>query len=376
MTVDNNLVTERARAAMQLLFVGDALAMPVHWYYNLTDIERAFPGGVRGFAAAPKVHPSSIMSLHSTSQGGRGSQQAGTRREVVGDLILKGRRQFWGQPGMHYHQGMAAGDNTLNAHCARLIMRLLAAKDDPGAGYDQAQFLDEYIDFMTADPPRHNDTYAESFHRGFFANLAAGKAPKDCAAITHDTPSIGGLVMIAPLALGELLRGTDTPRVREQCLQHLALTHPDDSLARVAGHFVDLIEQLLQREPSIPAQSLIAKTASAIGVDLAGLCRSHRDDREVVGGRFSSACYISGSWPSSLYLAYRYHDRPIDALLANANLGGDSAHRGAIIGLLLGLASADPCQAWFDQLTAASEISREIGQVVDLLSQPSLENSL
>lgn len=30
---------------------------------------------------------------------------------------------------MHYHQGMKAGENTLNALCARLVMRSITATD-------------------------------------------------------------------------------------------------------------------------------------------------------------------------------------------------------------------------------------------------------
>jgi hypothetical protein len=30
---------------------------------------------------------------------------------------------------MHYHQGMKAGENTLNALCARLVMRCIANTD-------------------------------------------------------------------------------------------------------------------------------------------------------------------------------------------------------------------------------------------------------
>jgi ADP-ribosylglycohydrolase len=93
---------------------------------------------------------------------------------------------------------MQAGDNTLNAHCARVLMRSIIASN---GRYSRDHFLQSYIEFMTADPPRHRDTYAESYHRGFFANLVAGKPPHQCGARTHDTPSMGGLVTIGPLAM-------------------------------------------------------------------------------------------------------------------------------------------------------------------------------
>ena len=44
---------------------------------------------------------------------------------------------------------------------------------------------------------RHNDTYAESYHRDFFANYAKGVLPENCAGPEgHDTASIGGLVSL------------------------------------------------------------------------------------------------------------------------------------------------------------------------------------
>ena len=86
--------------------------MPVHWFYNPGNILTAFPPhGIQRMEAAPEVHPSSIMSLHSTTRGGRGSQDRKDQKEVVGDVILKGRRHLWGRPNGHYHHGMQAGEN-------------------------------------------------------------------------------------------------------------------------------------------------------------------------------------------------------------------------------------------------------------------------
>jgi hypothetical protein len=72
---------------------------------------------------------------------------------------------------------MAAGENTLNALCARVVLRGIA---DNGGKYDARRFLADYVKFMTT-PGSHNDTYAESFHRDFFAAWARGVAPEDCA---------------------------------------------------------------------------------------------------------------------------------------------------------------------------------------------------
>jgi len=352
----------RASAALKNLFVADALAMPVHWYYNPLDIEKAFPGGVTRLEAAPEYHPGSIMSLHSTARGGRGEQASpGRQPEIVGEVILKGRRQYWGLPNQHYHQQMQAGENTLNAHCTRVVMRSLQAN---AGRYDKKSFLEDYIDFMTADPPRHPDTYAESYHRGFFANLESGTAKDRCGAVTHDTPSIGGLVTIAPILLSERLLGLPLVEVQEHCLQHLFLTHPDKELGRICAVYVELLDALLFRDQDQSPLALLARAAkSSIGLDLPALLEKHHDDRHVIGKLFSTACYISGSWPSVLYLAYKYAAEPKQALLVNTNLGGDNVHRGAVLGVILGLINAATIEEFFSRLTDQELITEEINRL-------------
>jgi ADP-ribosylglycohydrolase len=351
----------RAKAALASLFVGDALAMPVHWYYNPDDIERAFPGGIRTFEAAPEFHPSSIMSLHSTSQGGRSAreqQRGDNSREIVGTVILKGRRHLWGHANRHYHDGMQAGETTLNAHCARVLMRSIAANNDC---YNPDHFLEAYIEFMTADPPRHRDTYAESCHRGFFANLCAGRPPNQCGARTHDTPSIGGLVTIGPLAIHQLLQGYEMERVQATCRKHLFLTHPDETLSRICDGYVALVAGLLMRKPGERATPyLLTAAQTTLGIDLEGMVARARSDRDVVGGTYSTACYISDSWPSLLYLAFKYLDDPKSALLANTNLGGDNVHRGAVMGGIVSLACGRTVDGWFEHLVDYRAIDSEI----------------
>lgn len=354
---------ERARAGLRSLYVGDSLAMPVHWYYNPNDILKDFPGGIQTLEDAPAHHPSSIMSLHSTVKGGRGAQSGGVGREIVGGVILKGKRAYWGVAHQHYHQGMKAGENTLNAHCARVVTRSMIAD---GGRYDQKRFLEDYIDFMTADVPRHPDTYAESFHRGFFANLEKGRDPAQCGAVTHDTPSVGGLVMLGPVALAGFLRGDDLESVQAVCRQHLRLTHPDAFLARIADAYVNLMGDLLFRRASeTPGQHIADIARRSVGLDVARLAAGAHSDNEVIGGRYSPACYITDSWPCVLYLAYKYADDPKAALLANTNLGGDNAHRGAVLGVILGLATGRTVAAFFDRLQDGRAIDREIAALMD-----------
>ena len=142
---------------------------------------------------------------------------------------------------------MPAGENTLNAYCARLLTCQLAKS---GLRYEVDDFLKSYIEFMTSDEPQHPDTYAESYHRGFFANLVAGKPARECGAVTHDTPSVGGLVTVGPLAIAELLRNRDLPGVQQLVREHVNLTHPDAQLLETADSYVKLIDDLLFRNQS------------------------------------------------------------------------------------------------------------------------------
>lgn len=75
----------------------------------------------------------------------------------------------------------------------RVVMRGITAG---GGAYSAPRFLEDYVAFMTT-PGTHNDTYAESFHRDFFKNWAAGVPPQKCARGTegHNTAQIGGFVV-------------------------------------------------------------------------------------------------------------------------------------------------------------------------------------
>jgi len=221
--------------------------------------------------------------------------------------------------------------------------------------------LDEYIRFMTQDPPAHPDTYAESFHRGFFANLTAGKKANQCAAKTHDTPSVGGLVMIAPLAISQLVRELPLMGVQATCREHLDLTHPDETLARVCDAYVELLYKLLFRSEEQALEPLLIEASHCIkGVGLAKILRGSAADASIVGGTFSTACYITDSWPSLLYLAARYPNDVARALIANTNLGGENAHRGSVLGTIVGAAKGQGATNLFSQLLHAEEIDREI----------------
>jgi ADP-ribosyl-[dinitrogen reductase] hydrolase len=346
---------DRLRGALWGMFVGDALAMPVHWYYDIAALQRDF-GVIRDYHAPKSKHPSSIMALSSTGKAGRGAQDG----NVVGAVILLGKKHHWGQANRHYHQGMAAGDNTLNLLCARVLLRSL----NTAGRHDPADFLRQYVSFMTT-PDRHNDTYAESYHRDFFANHARGLPPERCAgAEGHDTASIGGLVGLAPVIFAAMQSGESTAP-RAAALAQLRLTHRSAKLERFALEYCDVLVHLLG-DPSPPLAPLACAAAKRLGfpaeATIENVRRNGKSDHDVIGGLLSPACYIDQSLPAALYLAARYPADFAAALIANTNLGGDNCHRGAVLGAILGAAlgiAAIPGR-WRQGLTAYAELDAEI----------------
>lgn len=349
----------RAKAALINLYIGDALSMPVHWFYNPVDIIKAFPPhGIRKMEAAPAYHPGSIMKLHSTTSGGRKNKNNTMQKEVVGEVILKHKAHLWGLPHGHYHHGLEAGENTLNAWWAKWLMNSLAREGH----YNCEVWVREYIDLMTADKPAHPDTYAESCHRGFFANYISGKNPKDCGAVTHDTPSMGALVTIAPLALA-LLSSEPLALVQQQCREHVWLTHPDKGLMHVVDSYVVLLHTLLNRPVNESVEEAIEKAANIIsGTKLGKLLSQNKEDSYVVGRLYSLACYITDSWPSVCYLASKYYEDPRKALLINTNLGGENAHRGSVLGSIIGLASNKFDEPFYSTLAQHDALDMQINQ--------------
>ncbi|MDI1298527.1 ADP-ribosylglycohydrolase family protein [Methylotenera sp.] len=350
---------DRMRGALWGMFVGDALAMPVHWYYNIAALWQDF-GTVSDYQAPKEHHPNSIMALANTAKAGRGSQEG----DIIGNVILKGKKQHWGQANRHYHQGMQAGDNTLNLLCARVLLRSL----NTVGHYDSADFLREYIRFMT-EPDRHNDTYAESYHRDFFANFAQGVAPENCAGTDgHDTASMGGLVSL-PLVMMATIREGDLATINASALTQQRLTHQSSLLEQ---HTLELSKLLFHifndSNPNI--EQLACEASSNLGFPaskvLENVRRNQSSDLEIIGGLLSPACYIDQAFPSVLYLAARHYDDFENALIANTNVGGDNCHRGAVLGAILGASlgvEAIPTR-WIDGLTAHAELNEEIEQFI------------
>ena len=309
----------------------DAVSMPVHWYYDRAALARDY-GQVAGYLAPRNPHPDSILW--------RSRYQALNPR---GD-ILHEQARYWGQRGVHYHQFLAAGENTLNF---QLAARLHQQTVELGR-YDADAWLAFYLDFMLT-PGRHRDTYVEEYHREFFTNLARGRKPRACGV---DDVHIGGLTPVPALfaALADTSHDVGAA-VRE----HVGLTHQDADVLRAAACFVHILAAVRAGEPLRAA--ILAHAPDWISAAKVAKW-SKEPDAVVVGQRLSPACYIQDAFPAALYLAWKYADDFGAGICANAQVGGDSCHRGAVVGALLGQACG-VASAWSDGLAAVSAGKRQ-----------------
>ncbi len=293
-------------------FIGDALAMPVHWYYDRAALVRDY-GVVRDYVAPKNPHADSILW-----------RSEYTPLNERGD-ILHDQAQYWGQRGIHYHQFLHAGENTLNLQLAKVLIESLVSR----SGYDADDYLRRYIEFMLT-PGQHCDTYVEEYHRKFFTAYARGTAPRKCAG---SDIHIGGLAHVGVLCA--FFAGNVEP-ARSAVREHISLTHRSDEVL-AAGDALACI--LCAAAAGADLRESIFEHASDWLSKRKAEQWSRDPDEVVIGHRVSPACYIADAFPASLYLAWKYAGDFEAGVIANANVGGDNCHRGAVVGALLGAAA-------------------------------------
>ncbi|RYD62335.1 MAG: ADP-ribosylglycohydrolase family protein, partial [Verrucomicrobiaceae bacterium] len=81
-------------------------------------------------------------------------------------------------------------------------------------------------------------------------------------------------------------------------------------------------------------------------------------------GELGLGCGVDGAFPITIAVAFRHENDPVAALSANAMLGGDSAARGMLLGLLMGArhgVAAFPAE-WPSGLRSIETIERLLPQ--------------
>ena len=283
-------------------FFGDALALGPHWIYDASKIAGLYPGGIREYD----------------------------------------------DPRSSYHPGKVAGNFT---HLGDQTLTLLESLADHGGSL--AAWPADWR--VWAERIREDkSSYFDGATRGTLGNHAEGRKQPS------DSSDLAGAARIAPLFA---VHGDIAPLVAAVRAQ-TALTHGD---ARVidAGEFFARaafsigegaeIAEAFEESAFFPYAALPASDWLMAARHAAGNLTEHAT-------ALGLGCDIAGAFPITLALALRHEDDPVAALSANAMLGGDSAARGLLLGLLMGArhgVDAFPA-GWTDHLTAIGMIHRAL----------------
>jgi len=385
---DIKLRLQRIQNALWGLFIGDALAMPVHWYYNPNNIKKDFAGGVTAYEAARHPHPESFMVGMGYHPDVEVANRLGRPFDILHehvrfystsyhtlDIDRTERETEHGNPipsideRFHYHHGLQAGENTLGAHLVRVFMRSVVTQ----SRYEPQAFIDAFIKHLVT-PGLNRDPYTEIYIRRWFEQYTRGLPPHACAEQQRHTWSIG--------SHGGLIRPLVTSLLAESpyqgiglAIEHQNLTHRSENNAAALSVLVPLMHELVVgrdprevtiayasqvRMPIATGRALFARYREVTGpgnIPPKEMWQLHTRFEDVpmniprlldafnqeamTRNRLATACYPEHGLPMMLYLAVRHGFDLEAALLANANAGGDNVHRGMLLGLLVGAASDD-----------------------------------
>ncbi len=397
----------RLRNALWGLFIGDALSMPAHWYYNIENIPKAFGGDIRGYMDPPHPHVESFMVGMTYEPDVENAKRLGRPYDILHEHVRfyatsystlqirnPERENEHGNPTpklenrFHYHHGLKAGENTLAAHLVRLLMRTVIRH----GRYDQNAFIEGYIEHLTT-PGRNRDPYTEIYIRRWFENYSRGSKPHACAELQRNMWSIGshgGIIrpLVISMLAESLYQGLGL------AIEHQNLTHRSENVASALGVLTPLLGSLLKGE--IPSQMITSyarrvHVPRVTGEELTAAYRDHKgpgnipkpemwkfhttltdtpfdvdrliqdhSESEVVKHLFATACYPEHGLPLLLYFAQKYNVDVEATLLANANAGGDNVHRGMVLGLIVGAANDEIPLHLMRGLIAFDELEAEI----------------
>ncbi|KAJ9473166.1 hypothetical protein DIPPA_23726 [Diplonema papillatum] len=373
MVLEASLRADRVKGALYGAFIADALAAPTHWFYGgRSQVQQEYgPSGIRGYTKPNEHLAGSIMNKSSTTGGGRGGYGDGAR-SIVGRVINHGKLAYW-RPGadFHYHATLAAGENTLEAQLLRIAVKVAAGGG--GGSFDSSAFLGEYVRFMTTEGS-HNDCYAATAHRMFFANRDRGLPLEQCPDNDrHNVDAVDSLTIpIAPS-----LFASSAPDCHADVAATVTAIRASPSSVAYAHHFSDLLRTIVTSQPAATFRDTLQNmsTQPPASFDVAKAVSRSRSTEDPV-----TACYLEQSYPSALFMMYKYAGALTlaggqtawtrafeEAVLANANRGGENVAQGSLIGAAMGAAcgfSSLPASL-VDGLAASESLRKDIDAFVE-----------
>ena len=384
---ETTILQQRLRQALWAFFAGDALSSPSHWFYGgQRQIQQQYGGLLNDYTRPTEQLPGSILNKSNLLGAGRSKGGVNRRDDdslpptIVGHVILHGKQDYW-HPSkqIHYHATLQAGENTLEASLARVLMRSIVENN---GSFDADHFRHAYMDFMMK-PGSHNDTYASTCHRMFFSNLIYDQMrPEDCPDNdSHNVDTIDGLILPTLVSLAVSARPSatveDAAREAQKCV---AVTRRSKPLQKATAAWAGLVYSAIRRDKEgANLTEGVDSMAKSLGLPKPKI-RSTENTM--------TACYLDSSLPAVTdnLVTFDSQKRNGDVsevwrdLLAIANTGGENVHRASCIGAILGIYSNPQPEAWLQSrlvqgLYHSEELRKEIDDFVTVVTTCKVESS-
>jgi ADP-ribosylglycohydrolase len=271
-------MSEKAKGMVLGSFVGDSLALGVHWIYSTERIVRQF---------------------------GR-----------VEDLL---------QPQSNsYHKTKSRGDFTNCGDQAYVLLESLAVCKKFKLEDFSGRWLDVFSDYRG---------YVDQSMRGTLQNYALGKGPLESGSLSND---LSGAARIAPLIYS--LKG-DLDGLVDACRLQTAMTHSNALTIEASEFLARVCFLVLQGSP--PSDAVWQTTGESFadtrisGWVKDGYASRDKDSVEAIVG-FGQNGVVPEAFPGMIHLIMKYENDPGEALIQAVMAGGDSASRAMAVGMVLG----------------------------------------
>ncbi len=299
---------ERAHGMVWATFAADALALGAHWIYDPAVVRKRFGQVDRYLAPGPDS----------------------------------------------YHPGKAAGDQT---HYGDQMLVLLESLAENGGRFHLDDFADRWRTLF-----RDYRGYVDKATKATLQRFAQGHGPEISGSSSSD---LAGAGRIAPLVYAYRV---DPEACLAAVRAQTAMTHNHPEVVEAAGYFARVALHVLSgRHPAdaleigLAELSLRDPAASWVrhGLESASM------ETEAAVLDFGQSCAVDGAFPSVVHLIARYADDLREGLIQNVMVGGDSAGRGLLVGMVLGAHlgyGALPTE-WTEGLRAGEKIRRLLERI-------------
>lgn len=312
---------DRFRGAVWGQFIGDAACLGSHWIYNLAELQRTFPEGIKGFEAPAEGH---------------------------------------------YHRGKVPGDQTHYGDAALLLLESVAGL----TRFDPVDFGSRFVERLSS--PEYTG-YVDSASRGTLEAYQAYREehPGRRFAFQNgaDDDQLATASRLVPVVLAHFCDARlfdivaaatrvcqNNPRAIAYMRCH-ALILRELFSGRDIHSALHRVEKIVDEWPGF-GKEILRKIRGAFQ-----LKHLRVTDATL---QFGQSCPLICSFPASVHAVVKYPDRFSRAVLATAEAGGDSAGRASMIGAWIGayLGQQGIPLAWRRRLNAGSRIEKCLNRLL------------